>query len=586
MTLEKQEETFGMRLRSYREHTISRRIGKTLSQEMLAEEVSKKTGLHISRNLVGYWENDKSSLHPQKDRFILVAIIDVLFMNGGINSIQDADRLLEAGKYQALMPNEIDTINIKKTSVNLETKPWPDTPLDSAISKNNLENMSIPLPLLNTLISFLSRMPDTALNGNAGTFLDKLLSQKFSVKPMSGIELYSPQCGNIPINLAQQRLLVSTSFGAYFTGLLEQPDIYLDLKSQINCPAFKGQEMLQPLQRIFWLLTYPNGPRTMIIGGEGGMGKSTLSAKIIRCLYEEQVVDMILGDSAKTEYINPVTKELLKYKPGYYDPFSFYKRLCSQLGLPDLPKGQLIDAIKDRLVGRKAIIVVDNLETVQREDEILDVLKEITSRDVRAIVTTRHAKGIRTLSNNMFVIQMQHLVDIIAVREFLLWHIEKYQHQHPALKLLEKEIYQNENVGWLINRTGGIPLLMQLVLSDVAKYSWRFVQTLPDLFGKELLDFLYQIRWDDLGHENINGDTAKRLVMWIAQEQHKGQSITYEQISKWANANKREIYIPAALSLLYERFLILNRDQEKGNFSIYPSLAEFVDKLGEYGNSK
>jgi hypothetical protein len=578
MAPEKEDKSFGTLLRFYRERAISKRMGRTLSQDQLASEISTKTGLRISRNLVGYWENDKSFLDAQKDRFVLIAIMDVLHANGGIHSVDDANRLLEGGKYQALTPEEADTIKLKRTAPRPEAASGVDAPPGGKTPQAGVDNVPLPLPLLNALISFLGTIPDTALNGSAGTLLDKLLSEKFSRKPANGIELYSAQCGNTPIDLAQQRLLVSTSFGAYFTGLLEQDDIYLDLETQIDCPAMKGQEGLPPLQRLFWLLAYPNGPRTVIIGGEGGMGKSTLSAKIIRCLFQDRAVDLILGDSAKNEYMDPLTKEIIHFKPGYYDPLSFYGRMCNQLGLPALPKGQVIDAIKDRLLGRRAIIIVDNLETVKGHDEILDSLTEITSRDVRAIVTTRHVKGIRMLGNRQFVVQMQPLIDAHAAKEFLVWHIERYQHQHLALQGLQKEIYQSENIGWLVERTGGIPLLMQLVLSDVAKHSWKFVQTLPSLFGQELLDFLYQSRWDDLGSKKDEGETAKQLLTWIAQEQYRGQNITSLRISIWAEENGMAAHLPAALSLLYESFLVINRDLDQGNFSIYPSLAEFIGK--------
>lgn len=149
----------------------------------------------------------------------------------------------------------------------------------------------------------------------------------------------------------------------------------------------------------------------MLIGGEGGMGKSTLSAKIIRCLYQEQAVDLILGDSAKSEHVNPATGEIVKYQPGYYDLMSFYSRLCNQLGLPNLPRRQAIEAVKDRLIGRKAIIVVDNRETVEKGDEVQDSIKKITSRDVRAIVTTRKVTGVKVLSDDLFVVQLRPLTD-------------------------------------------------------------------------------------------------------------------------------------------------------------------------------
>ena len=101
-----EQETFGRLLRFYRERAISKHQGRILSQDRLAFEVSNKLGLSISRNLVGNWENDKTILNSQKDWQILLAIISVLVDNKGINSSEDANRLLEAGNYKALSIDE------------------------------------------------------------------------------------------------------------------------------------------------------------------------------------------------------------------------------------------------------------------------------------------------------------------------------------------------------------------------------------------------------------------------------------------------------------------------------------------------
>lgn len=211
---------------------------------------------------------------------------------------------------------------------------------------------------------------------------------------------------------------------------------------------------------------------------------------------------------------------------------------------------------------------------MKKGDEILNSLKKITSRDVRAIVTTRKAIGVKVLGDDLFIVQLQPLTDIKTTAQFLLWHIEQHQYQHPALGDLRNDI--NRYIGLLIDRTGGIPLLMQLVLSDAARYSWDYVQTLPSLFGEALLDFLYQARWDDLGEQHKEGDVAKQLLRWIAQEQYRGKETTSKEISNWARNTNIDIYLSAALSLLFERFMIINQDPLMGNFSIYPSLAEFI----------
>ncbi|PWH16270.1 MAG: hypothetical protein DDG60_04510 [Anaerolineae bacterium] len=430
---------------------------------------------------------------------------------------------------------------------------------------------------LDILIFLLSKLPDAFMGWGVGKVLDNLISTKFSRSKKQNVMLYSLECGDAGINLEQQRLLVSTAFGNYFTGLLEKENLYLDLESQIDCPPVKGQEGLKPLQRLYWLLSYPKSPRIFVFAGDGGMGKSTLSAKIVRCLFQEGAIDTILGDSAKTQHIDPISGEVVKFQPGYYDVNSFYKRLCHQLGLPPLSKKQAIIAIKDRLVGQKAIIVVDNLEAIEKGNELLDSLRILTSRDIRAIVTTRETKKLRPLLTDLVIVQLKPITSPKDAKQFVEWHIEQYKVQNPTLASLKTQLSQN-NLKWLIEKTGGIPLLLQLISTDVARTSWEHAKGLPNIFGKELLEFLYRARWDDLGNQGVSGDSAKRVLKWITAEQYRGKGITTKRIKNWAEDNSLSDTLDSALLLLHERFMVVNRDVKKGDYSIFPSLAEFIER--------
>lgn len=520
--------SFSDLLRVYRERAVDRSSREHVSQDLLAIKLSEKRGLSFNRNHIGKWESGNRII-PADERQTLIDLIAILVEYKGINTLEEANHLLEAGQYRILNDNEASEINVD----------WKKKP------------------------------------GVMETYgIDLLSDQAPALETTQSVVLYPAECGNMSFNLAQQRLLVSTAFGSYFAGLLERANLYIELETQVDCPSQKGQEGLSPLQRIYWLMSYAGGPRTMIIGGEGGMGKSTLAAKIIRCLHQEQSFDMILGDSAKSEHVDPVTREVIQYEAGYYSPTSFYERMCRQLGIPRLEGKQALDAIKGRLAGRRAIIVVDNLETVKKGDEILDGLRALTSRDVRALVTTRKVKDIAALSGHQFVVELNPIIDLPAAERFLLWHIEQYQHQHPALQAVRQGI--NHHIKWLVERTGGIPLLMQLIVSDVARYSWSYMQTLPSHFGPALLDFLYQSRWNDLGSMNESGHVAKEFLKWIASEQYHREVISSQEVSEWAKEHNFELLMPMALSLLFERFLIINHDPLVGNFSIYPSLAEFI----------
>jgi hypothetical protein len=563
----KEQPDFGTLLRYYRKTTTDKDgyRGGSLSQERLAELLYEKTGQQFHRNKIEKWEKGQSFIHHQDERNVLVGLIGILHDYWGIKTLDEANRFLEVGGYRALNAEEIS--NIDTLWIPVEDKETSDT--DPKSSQASMKDV---------MIEYLRRIPESDIVKNTGKVLEELFADRPGSETAASVQLHSTDCGNKPVNLARQRLLVSSAFGSYFTGLLEQENLYLDLGAQIDCPAPKNQAGLQPLHRIFWLLEYAGGPRTVIIGGEGGMGKSTLAAKIIRCLYQEQAVDLILGDSAKNEYVDPETKAILPIHSKEYDPASFYQRICEQLGLPAISGSKAIGAIRDRLLGRRAIIVVDNLETISKGNEIVETLEAITSRDVRAIVTTRQVSGLKPLDANRFVVQLRPLTETGVARQFLLWHISRYQSQHYALRNLTSDLIQEIKIEWLIGKTGGIPLLMQLVLSDVAMFSWSYVQSLPSLFGKDLLDFLYRTRWDDLGKLGSEGTTARKILKWIVEEQYRGQKITSRRLSDRAKELGDEIYLSAALVLLYERFLVLNREAENGDFSIYPSLSDFVSQ--------
>ena len=435
--------------------------------------------------------------------------------------------------------------------------------------------------LVRVVLSILQKLPDWMLEWGVGKLLDRLIERRFTSLLPDGVQLYTPACGDTGIDLAQQRLLVSTAFGTYFAGLLEREHSYVTLKGQIECPAMRHQEALEPVQRIFWALQYTRGPHLLIIAAEGGMGKSTLAAKIVRCLYEEQAIDMILGDSAKAQRVDPATGKIVQMEPGYYDLATFYGRLCGQLGLPLSSNKQAIAAIRDRLEGRRAVIVVDNLETVARGDELLGSLKAITTRDARAIVTTREVKGLRDLTTNSLVVHLNPLSNLTVVREFLRWHIRQHQNEHPGLCTLEQDLDDGKCIRWLIERTGGIPLLIQLVFSDIARFSWDYLKKIPYIFGNELLAFLYQSRWDELGTLRKEGWTAKELLQWIAGEQYRGKKVTFDRLTQWAQERERAHWLMDSLRLLYERFLIVNHDPKQGNFTIFPSLVEFLHRRGQ-----
>src|SRR5262249_36164174 len=94
-------------------------------------------------------------------------------------------------------------------------------------------------------------------------------------------------------------------------------------------------------------------------------------------------------------------------------------------------------------------------------------------------------------------------------------------------------------------------------------------------FGGALLDFLYDTRWEELGALGINGESGRKLLRWVAGEQRRSRTVSFEKLNKWAAQNV-EKDLEGTLRILFERFLIINSDIKRGRFVVFPSFVEFL----------
>ncbi len=394
---------------------------------------------------------------------------------------------------------------------------------------------------------------------------------------------YPPDCGDRGINLGYRRPYVAEYFGGYFAGLLEDTGGYMRIDEQVDCPATPETANLASIARILYEFRRPTGPRLTVIAAAGGMGKTTLAAKIVKCLHEQKDAEFILGDSAKTEHTDPATGHIYKLDPSFRDVRSFYRRLYTQVGLPAPPANvltrRMIDTLNEQLRDFPAVIVVDNLDTVANVDVLLSTLQPLLSRNVRAVATTRTITSVEAVSPLALTVHLKPLSSIETARSFLHWHIQHYLPKRPRLAGVEKGLTDRRDVEALIKKTGGVPLVMQLVLNDVETKTWAYVERLPALhLSSEFLDYLYKARWEELDRLSAVGTVAQQLIGFVGTQQMKGKRVTFDELNKWAQKVGGRAVLSDALDALEDRFLILNRDTEKGNFSVFPSLAEFVQK--------
>jgi hypothetical protein len=426
----------------------------------------------------------------------------------------------------------------------------------------------------------IEALPGKFVDGVFGLFGRKPTKK---TKPPEVFMPYPSDCGDRGVNLGYRKPYVAEAFGGYFAGLLEDTYGYLRIDAQVDCPSTPETATLAPIARILYELRKPTGSRLVVIAAAGGMGKTTLTAKIVKCLVEQQDADFVLGDSAKTEHFDPATNQILKLDPTFSDARSFYRRLYSQIGLPppapNTSSKRMVSELNEQLRDFRAVIVVDNLDTVRESSKLLATLKPLLSRDIRAVVTTREIKDAGITSPIAMMVNLKPLSNIEDAKAFLHWHIEHYKRKRPKLDEVEKGLADKSHVEKLVKKTGGVPLIMQLVLNNIEVETWDYIEHIPSItLSSELLDYLYQQRWDELSSLDAIGKTAQRVVEFIAAQQMRGKQVTSADLNKWAQKEGVSDSLNSALDELDKRFLILNRDPEKGNFSVFPSLADFVQK--------
>ena len=400
---------------------------------------------------------------------------------------------------------------------------------------------------------------------------------------------YPSTCGDDGLDLKKERLYFSVTFGGYFASLLESPNTYLDMPGQIHCPV-AGET--HPLEWIYGTLNDPVGFRLVTIAAGGGMGKTTLAAKIVRCLYSQNAIDLILGDSAKRTEIDLTTGLPRDVHPGFGDLDSFYRRLAAQTGLTNYPESvgwrAIVSDLKARLAGQRALVVLDNLDDFGNDEEkrwernvLFESIQPLLGRDVRALITTRKAD---ITASNAVIVNLNPIArdDVALARRFVSWHIDRFVSLNPRLANLRNVLDDKKQMRRLLEKTGGIPLIIQVVVSRIALEKWGYLDRLPELLPGELLDYLYREHWDELSALGDVGRLAHDLLWYMASTNYSGRKVTGDVLRERARLAGQESLFSDALRLLIERFLIVDREptSKSGDFVIFPGLREFV--LGAY----
>jgi tetratricopeptide (TPR) repeat protein len=164
-----------------------------------------------------------------------------------------------------------------------------------------------------------------------------------------------------------------------------------------SCNTFVGRE--EEITRLLELLSPTHPAHLISVDGIGGVGKTTLVLEAAyRCLQASQnheaflgmpTFDTIIFTSAKQSYLMPFgLLPSLAPKRTLQDIFHQIARILDELDITGVSFEEQLDLIKEALSCQRTLLIVDNLETVENQQDILAFLHELPPT-VKAIITTR-----------------------------------------------------------------------------------------------------------------------------------------------------------------------------------------------------
>lgn len=259
--------------------------------------------------------------------------------------------------------------------------------------------------------------------------------------------------------------------------------------------------------------------------GLGGIGKTALAQEAMEQCWREGSFDHIVWASAKTErFVGEGTRQTGVSDYGFEHLLADIARQCDRLDLGQLPPDQRRVAVKQLLLTRRVLVVMDNLETIPESETFVDEICQILGQS-KLLITSRH----HVRHERAFTLDLEGLYQPEGLAFLREDSAERGIHMIAQAGV--------EDLLAIYQVTGGAPLAMKLVIGQVSR--WPLEQVLNNLKAAQFAGpsydfyrFIFKQSWDMLAREaqqvlvsmavfdltNGSSDTALRQVSRVEPE--------------------------------------------------------------------
>lgn len=313
---------------------------------------------------------------------------------------------------------------------------------------------------------------------------------------------------------------------------------------------FFGRDAL--LDEILSVLREPGRKQIVGVDGMGGIGKTALAREVVERCLAENLFDTVIWEPKSSEI------GLRTMRPLTWN--SLLEVIGRQLGAPDiqtLPRAEKEARLAALLQTRKVLLVLDNLETVARDqDELAEQLLTLLSRS-KSLMTSR-----RRFGGDVYALHLKGLAEENGVQ------LLRYEAAERGIKRVADA--ETDELREITNTTGGSPLAMKLIVGQLQHLPLETVlQSLQEvqISGEETdesdyIRFYKSIFWNSW---RLLDETAQRLLVSMAVFA-PGIGGTLEAIQ--GTSNLAQAVLPGAIEELW-RFSFLETGESSLRHSRY-----------------